>query len=307
MEETKKNSKGLIVLVIILIICILGLGGYIVYDKMLNKQTKTTDNTKSSTTKSTQKQQSIEEKNYEINKTNIFATILAENKENYDYPLGKKNSDKDGNIWLSYPQINYQTESVINLNKKIKDNIEDNVKRIENGENSFDTDDLQCYLIKLKKDNKTYKYERLNYNAYSIIENDNHISIIKYDISSTDCASGYVNESETYIIDKNTKKVLTLEEIISSYKNYTDMIDILKKYINDNYDKLYSNDLYEKNKIIYDVEDSLKNNNYSLYYNNNDELIIIITPLIGEGMTSTFIYLNNEWKEYNDEISGTLW
>ena len=85
------------------------------------------------------------------------------------------------------------------------------------------------------------------------------------------------------------------------------MIDILKKYINDNYDKLYSNDLYEKNKIIYDVEDSLKNNNYSLYYNNKDELIIIITPLIGEGMTSTFIYSNNEWKEYNDEISGTLW
>ena len=36
MEETKKNSKGLIVLVIILIICILGLSGYIVYDKMLN-------------------------------------------------------------------------------------------------------------------------------------------------------------------------------------------------------------------------------------------------------------------------------
>ena len=98
-----------------------------------------------------------------------------------------------------------------------------------------------------------------------------------------------------------------MEEIISSYKNYNDMIDILKKYINDNYDKLYSNDLYEKNKIIYDVEDSLKNNNYLLYYNNNDELITIITPLIGEGMTSTFIYSNNEWKEYNDEISGTLW
>lgn len=167
--ENNKNSKGLIVLVIILIICILGLGGYIVYDKILNKPTPTTDNTKSSTTK----------------------------------PIN--------------------------------------------------------------------------------------------------------NESETYIIDKNTKKVLTLEEIISSYKNYTDMIDILKKYINDNYDKLYSNDLYEKNKIIYEVEDSLKNNNYSLYYNNNDELIIIITPLIGEGMTSTFIYSNNEWKEYNDEIAGTLW
>ena len=69
---------------------------------------------------------------------------------------------------------------------------------------------------------------------------------------------------------------------------------ITKKYLDDN-------------KISYKLEDSLKNNNYSLYYNNNDELIIIITPLIGEGMTSTFIYSNNEWKEYNDEISGTLW
>lgn len=51
MEETKKNSKGLIVLVIILIICILGLGGYIVYDKLSTKPTPTTNNTKSSTTK----------------------------------------------------------------------------------------------------------------------------------------------------------------------------------------------------------------------------------------------------------------
>ena len=51
MEETKNNSKGLIVLVIFLIICILGLSSYIVYDKMLNKTTPTTDNTKSSTTK----------------------------------------------------------------------------------------------------------------------------------------------------------------------------------------------------------------------------------------------------------------
>lgn len=51
MEETKKNSKGLIVLVIILIICVLGLGGYIVYDKLSTKPTQTTDNTTSSTTR----------------------------------------------------------------------------------------------------------------------------------------------------------------------------------------------------------------------------------------------------------------
>ena len=37
MEENKINNKGLIVLVILLIICVLGLSGYIVYDKMSEK------------------------------------------------------------------------------------------------------------------------------------------------------------------------------------------------------------------------------------------------------------------------------
>lgn len=49
--ETNKKSKGLIVLAIVLIICVLGLGGYIVYDKLSTKPTQTTDNTKSSTIK----------------------------------------------------------------------------------------------------------------------------------------------------------------------------------------------------------------------------------------------------------------
>lgn len=67
MEETKKSSKGIIVLVIILIVCILVIGGYIVYDKMLNKQTQTTDNTKSSTTKSINN----DDKNYDIELKNL--------------------------------------------------------------------------------------------------------------------------------------------------------------------------------------------------------------------------------------------
>ena len=50
MEETKKSSKGLIVLIIILIICVIGLGGYIVYDKVLNKNKQTVNNSNTPTT-----------------------------------------------------------------------------------------------------------------------------------------------------------------------------------------------------------------------------------------------------------------
>ena len=50
MESEKKNGKGLIVAIVILSILVLGLGGYIVYDKVIsnnNTKTNTSNNSNS--------------------------------------------------------------------------------------------------------------------------------------------------------------------------------------------------------------------------------------------------------------------
>lgn len=303
MEETKNNSKGLIVLVIILIICVLGLGAYIVYDKLSTKSTPTTDNTKSSTTNSTKKNQSKEEKNYEIKKTNIFAIKLQNTYGDVD-PIGSNISDEQGNIWLNYPQINYQTKSVVNLNNQIKDNIYNNIKKIEAGENALDSEDskhMDCFKLKIKSNNKIYEYERMNYNAYPLIESDNYISIIKYDVSLSSCESGDMEAKESYVIDKKTQNVLTLDDILSSYNNYNEIIEQLKNYILENYDKLFDS-MLEKNEILDSMEKSLNEKSFLLYYNENNELVMIIKELDTQGMSGVFVYSNDVWKSYNNNM-----
>ena len=59
-----KNNKGLIVLIVVLIIMVLGLGGYIVYDKLLTsntKETTTSNNSQSNDTETEKKSMSESE------------------------------------------------------------------------------------------------------------------------------------------------------------------------------------------------------------------------------------------------------
>ena len=75
--ENKKNNKGLITIIIILSICIGGLVGYIVYDKLNKKDESTIKETTTTTTISpvsstTQKQrEEVTNKNGELQKSNI--------------------------------------------------------------------------------------------------------------------------------------------------------------------------------------------------------------------------------------------
>ena len=112
MEETKKSSKGLIVLVIILIICILGLGGYIVYDKMLNKQTQTTNNTKSSTTKliNNESEHNIELKDLKFPTQNDESVIIYGDISEY---LNSEDKQKIGDLVDNYQNIILTKQNII--------------------------------------------------------------------------------------------------------------------------------------------------------------------------------------------------
>ncbi len=82
MKENKKSSKGLIILIIILIICVLGLGGYIVYDKVLNNTEQKEIN----------------------NKSNINYPIVLDDNITKD-STEKYNLEKVGNIKISTQKI----------------------------------------------------------------------------------------------------------------------------------------------------------------------------------------------------------
>ncbi len=63
MKEPKKSSKGLTILIIILIICVLGLGGYIVYDKVFDNNKQLSNINSSSQSSTTEKTQNLDDFN----------------------------------------------------------------------------------------------------------------------------------------------------------------------------------------------------------------------------------------------------
>lgn len=160
---------------------------------------------------------------------------------------------------------------------------------------------MDCFKLKIKSNNKIYEYEIMNYNAYPLIESNNYISIIKYDVSLSSCESGDMEAKESYVIDKKTQNVLTVDDILSSYNNYNEIIKQLKNYILDNYDKLFDG-MLEKNEILDSMEKSLNEKSFLLYYNENNELVMIIKELDTQGMSGVFVYSNDVWKSYNNNM-----
>ena len=71
--EEKKNNKGLVWLIVVLIILVLGLIGYIVYDKVLSTEKEHINNESTSTTTTTSSINEKEELNYII--TNTFSNF----------------------------------------------------------------------------------------------------------------------------------------------------------------------------------------------------------------------------------------
>lgn len=214
--ENNKNSKGLIVLVIILIICILGLGGYIVYDKILNKTTQATDNTKSSTTKPINNESEYDKiTSYDItlnsNNHKIYYKykIVAGNDNYEDIELAKENGE--------YIYNELHTEIYLD-NNKINDTIiyYDIENNIINAKDKKENLDLSNTKIIKGLDNKDYlvimleePHQFLDGRKVFFISNDEGKLIYKYEpafnssVYVTDPTSRFCNSNERYIIEEN--------------------------------------------------------------------------------------------------------
>lgn len=152
--ENKKNSKGLIVLVIILIICVLGLAGYIVYDKVLNKQTINTNNNTSSTSKKIENTISNEpNKNNYINNNTTEDIIKNFNKRIDEVKTGKEDKTLLCNLKNENNQFDVDCTKITDFNiKKI-----DKVDSLENG----DVYEIQ-FEVKCSSDNICFYNEQLD-------------------------------------------------------------------------------------------------------------------------------------------------
>lgn len=152
--ENKKNSKGLIVLVIILVLCVLGLAGYIVYDKVLNKQTINTNNNTSSTSKITENTISNEpNKNNYINNNTTEDIIKNFNKRIDEVKTGKEDKTLLCNLKNENNQFDVDCTKITDFNiKKI-----DKVDSLENG----DVYEIQ-FEVKCSSDNICFYNEQLD-------------------------------------------------------------------------------------------------------------------------------------------------
>lgn len=222
----KKKNVGLIITVIILVVALLGTSGYIVYDKILNKNNET---------------QTIVEENNDNKSSNI--SKLEDSKDivysGVTYNISGHNDEMNG--LSEIPQINLDSDNIKQINSEIinffKDLMEtDNFK------------DAYKYGFDESCDKIIYK---INYEFYN---KDNILSLlIEYKLlSEADIEPSYI----VYNIDTKTGKELTSKDLIE-YKNYS--INELKENLENNMNNYYKNMYSKFDDMEYNYEDELFN------------------------------------------------
>ena len=241
--EKEKNTKTLMILMIICVCLSITTLGIVIYDRFIRKEPEhavlkpiTIDNNNNS-----YKKIDDSKGTYYINKGDIYQIYwnggvydgdgkFSENK------LTNKNNDK---LDTSYPIINIDTLSVKNVNEKIK-KIFDKVWEISTNHNG-------CMCI--KKDGKIMCDEHVLSPSYEVKETDKFITVIINENYVTGCASG-LNKITTFTIDKKTGKEMTNEDI-AKYFGYTmdQIYNNLAKYLLNE----YKNNINQK-----EIDDYLK-------------------------------------------------
>lgn len=260
----KKN-----ICIIILLICVLGLGGYIAYDKILKDNDKTNAKNEQS---NTEKNDNEEIKDlYTFVETDVIGKIEIVDEDNKLYENNLKNIEgltKDYNIQFRYPVINMDSNDVKNINAKIKNNItklEEVYKKTNEKNNNT--------IFKLTSNNGTNYFENyLQYYNYLIGESDDYLSIVE-------CLKDYyltINEEtilNIYIINKKDGSLVTTNDLLSKYNLDQDKVldFVAKKYneLNDNETSLSKEDFKNgdlDSKVYYYVKD----NKLHILMNNSD-------------------------------------
>ena len=254
--EGKKNL--LITLMTIFIISTILLGGFIIYDKVLKKDTVPVDN--SSETNNEQKEN---DKLYHIEDGEKF--VIYGKTPGLDDQLINRGKE----ISFAYPVIDINSDEMKKVNNEISKKYQDAYK----SDLSSKADGNSCVAV--KKNGQYYGGDHILYNTYRIFENTNYLSIVIIDNAYTECAGGDTGY-DGYVINKETKKLMTNKEILKLFGAENNEKVFIDKYneVANIFDYSKINSIEDANILIYDnkLMISIDGNGESLLQYNNGKL-----------------------------------
>lgn len=197
MEEKKGNGKT--ILIATLVIIIIGLIGFIVYDKCFNKEAAPV------------KPQEEKEEKKEDQKE-VYHVVDGEKFDVYGKTPGEETelTKRNQTISFVYPVIDIDSEDAKIANEKIKKVYDTAYQNNLNAE----ADKNAC--IAIKKDGKYYGGSHISSISYDVTNNDKFIAITLIGREDTECAGGYKSYS-SFVIDKTTKKAMTNKELVTYF------------------------------------------------------------------------------------------
>ena len=151
MRKKKKSNKGLIV-IIILIIALLGITGYIIYDKVINKEEIRKEKNEPEIKEVTE-----EEKNTLLEQINVYTPYFADN-----YPIPEKST-------LDNQEVLYFAS--MQLENKFSDFMESDLEKVLEKyfgkDHPYVHEDIDCFagdgvLYKYDSAKRTYEYEDMH-------------------------------------------------------------------------------------------------------------------------------------------------
>ena len=247
--EKKIDVKTLFI--IILIILVVALGGFVIYDKVLKK-----DNNLPVESKQNDNQPIENKKLYHIEDGEEF--ILYESEKYDDFVSTNKK------VSFDYPVIDISQDEIEIINKEIASMYKRAYSVNINNNLSCKNEEGGC--LALKKDNKYYESQSYHFLQYKIYESERLLSIIILGQSGDYKAGGNFSYSG-WVIDKNTQKVMTSTEL-------TKLFNIDAKTILDEYNLQVASYGYDAAKKIDDI----------LLLVDQNKLLIVVDNHFGNGL-----------------------
>lgn len=295
MEETKKSSKGLIILIIGLIVCVISLGGYIVYDKVLSKNKK---------------------------------TISANNTSN----TTQKISDTDKNNKNKLMKYGYK-EIDINNNEKLIPKIEKDIIKLETNIENLKKYYINEEYETFEYDNGKIVYS-FNNNKANIYQEIDDVKEIKYNFIDckgslyifviTNNDEIWYKSNTNYSSDEETNssfiklkgKYKDVESLLLHSDTCGATVIYLAKDDNDNYYNIENETLFEKN--IYYINDNLNfkiMDNRDVYFDNKKTTVLFnfgLYEIVEDKMqyfvsSDNYLYDLNLKKYSNSKIKAIMY
>lgn len=235
------------IIIILVVLVIISLGGYLVYDKVLKKDNGVVNKDNNN------------EVSYIMMQSNTIGTTSSNEK-----------------LFINYPMISYENDDIKKLNNIIKDNVNKSIEEVNSY--SGNTND-NCLKIKLDNTEDYKIYDYFIYNKYYLYDTDKYLSIVEVKRYSSSCLKEYNVIESTYVIDKSSKNVLYSNDLIK-------LIDInkLNKVINgESNNELDKNNIYiyynNDNEMI--VVYRLENGEYNFYkYTDNEYMDVEVEDIL---------------------------